>query len=419
MKLCKENREGRIAKKFILILLASIFLITLAMYPISIVAANREEVEEKADPFCFEQDASDGIDYVIHFPEGKEITILQIADTQAVSYHGIRTTFTDSDGNEYQSLDRFYQIYAGLFTNGITDTHIRTWQYVEEGVEKTKPDLIVLTGDNVYGETDDSGALWLEMIDVLDSFEIPWLCIFGNHDNESQMGVNWQIEAVRNSKYGYIKDGDLQNGNSNYTVGLKQGAELKYVLYMLDTNGCTLRPDNLGESMLPSNPDLSEIQQSPGIYSDQIEWIRERDERISGAYGCEIPSMMFLHIPPIEVREAVLQAYDGTYDDNMLFFANKENDMGFSLESISGFDTDGEFFEAAREANCVGMFMGHNHKTAISIFYEGIRLTYGLKTGVEAYHDRDLIGTTKITIAEEDDSFRVDYISSEIEYPFD
>lgn len=57
--------------------------------------------------------------------------------------------------------------------SGVTDTHVRYWQYVEEGGERTNPDLIVLTGDNIYGETDDEGELWLEMIEVLDSFEIP------------------------------------------------------------------------------------------------------------------------------------------------------------------------------------------------------------------------------------------------------
>ena len=90
---------------------------------------------------------------------------------------------------------------------------------------------------------------------------------------------------------------------------------------------------------------------------------------------------------------------------------------GMALEPVSGFDSGGAFFRAAKAANCVGMFVGHQHEIAMSLYYEGIRLTYGLKTGVEAYHNPALIGTTKITISQEDNSFDVEYVFSDIEYP--
>lgn len=72
---------------------------------------------------------------------------------------------------------------------------------------------------------------------------------------------------------------------------------------------------------------------------------------------------------------------------------------------------------AAKAASCVGMFVGHQHEIAMSLYYEGFCLTYGLKTGVEAYHDPALIGTTKITISQEYNSFDVEYVFSDIKYP--
>ncbi len=356
-----------------------------------------------------------GMDYIIEIPEGKDITILQITDAQAMLYEGIRKNFLDEHGRSYSSDVRFQQVHCTFFTSGVTDVYTRTWQYIEEGIRKTNPDILVLTGDNIYGETDDSGVLWLEMIGFLDSFGIPWLCIYGNHDNESQMGVHWQTEAVRQSKYGCLKEGTLQNGNCNYTVGIKQGTILRYVLYMLDTNGCRLKPHNFGESLLPYNPDLADLQQTEGIFPDQLEWIKDCGKKIT-AYAPEIPSMMFMHIPPVEACLSVADRYKDTYG-KWPFFADHDGDLGMATEAIGGFDTGRQLMETAKEVNCAGIFAGHQHKVATSTFYDGVRLTYGLKTGTGDYHDRGMLGTTKITIHESDNSFDVEYIFSEIDYP--
>ena len=91
-----------------------------------------------------------GIDFIFEFSEGQDITILQLADIQAMRYDGIRNV-----GN------RWAQVNGAFFSSGVIDNYVRYWQYVEEGIRKTSPNLIVLTGDNIYGETDDDGRLWL------------------------------------------------------------------------------------------------------------------------------------------------------------------------------------------------------------------------------------------------------------------
>ncbi len=398
------KNTGKLLKRLLTASLSSALLF-------SMCACSEQNIE---NPAFFDSDVA-GIDHIIEFPAGKDITILQLTDTQAMLYEGIRTEFYDNYGNKYEDFNRFNQVHGAFFTSGVTDTYTRVWQYVEEAVEKTTPDLIVLTGDNIYGETDDSGKLWLEMIEVLDSFEIPWLCIFGNHDNESNKGLHWQIEAVSASKYGYMQEGICQNGNSNYTVGIKQDQEIKYVFYMLDTNGCRLKPHNFGESLLPYNPDLDDIQQNDGIFPDQMEWMRDSYSKISAQVG-NVPSMIFMHIPPVETYYSVAESYPETYG-TWPFYTDKDGDIGMATENIGGFDSNGEFFKTAKEINCAGIFMGHQHKVATSTMYDGIRLTYGLKTGTGDYHDPEMLGSTKITIKEADNTFEVEHIHSEIEYP--
>ena len=300
------------------------------------------------------------------------------------------------------------------------DDNIRTWQYVEEGIERGKPDLIVLTGDNIYGETDDSGQMWLEGIEKMDSYEIPWAIVWGNHDVESQKGVRWQISQVRYSKYGIVKQNNTdavthQGGNSNYTIGIKQGGEITYVFYMLDTNGAKVKN---GESVLANNPDITYINQTDGLHTTQIEWIENSYQALSATLG-EVPTMWFMHIPPQEAFRAWQIRYAPQRPNNVSrgtpLTANKGNDMGKAYENMCYFKTDLQLLPLMKQTNCTNVFFGHDHVNATSVEWEGIRFTYGLKTGTYDYFDYEgqLLGTLLIEIGQ--GAPKVTYQYSELE----
>ena len=101
----------------------------------------------------------------------------------------------------------------------------------------------------------------------MDSFAVPWAPVFGNHDNESKMGVAWQCNRFETSEYCLFKRGSV-SGNGNYTVGLAVGDRLERTLYMLDSNGCSASTD---ESVIKYR----------GLYEDQIEFIRSRNEKMA------------------------------------------------------------------------------------------------------------------------------------------
>ena len=60
--------------------------------------------------------------------------------------------------------------------------------------------------------------------------------------NELAIGVEKQCELYSESKYCIFKRGKV-SGNSNFTIGITCGRELKRVLYMLDSNGCRASDD--------------------------------------------------------------------------------------------------------------------------------------------------------------------------------
>jgi len=348
-----------------------------------------------------EQDVEVGYDFIIDIPAGRDIRILQLSDLQTMEMDGVR--------NE----NRYHQIGNAFFGDNVQDQYTQTWRYVDEAVAKSNPDLIVLAGDTIYGQTDDDGSQWLEVCEKMDAYEIPWLVIFGNHDNESAMGVLWQIAQVRSSKYGILKQGDV-TGNSNYSVGLRQDGVFKYTLYMMDTNGCHTYPNNPGEGMMEDNPDIALITQQAGIYSDQRAWINKTGKYIAEQYG-DVPALVFMHIPIAEAATAARRQYKETYQ-SYPFTPDLAGDAGVSYEAFGGIDTGGAFWELAKTRGVMGMFFAHQHNIATSIVYDDIRLSYGLKTSTHDYHMPELLGSLAITLGEHDGALSVQYNYTELPY---
>ena len=340
-------------------------------------------------------------DYIIDIPAGRDITVLQLSDLQMMTMDGVR--------NE----NRYHQIGNAFFSDNVHDQETQVWRYVDEAITRAEPDLIVLAGDIIYGQTDDDGSLWLEVCAKMDSYGIPWLVIFGNHDNESAKGVLWQIEQVQASAYGILCQGEA-TGNSNYSVGLRQGDTFRYTLYMMDTNGCHTYPDNPGEGMMDDNPDIALITQQAGIYNNQRAWFNRTGKAIAEQYG-DIPALVFMHIPISEAVTAARRQYQQTYQ-NYPFVPDLDGDAGVSNEAFVGLDTGGAFWDLAKTHGVTGMFFAHQHNIATSIVWDGIRLSYGLKTSTHDYHRPDMLGSLVITLGEHDGALSVKYNHTELPY---
>ena len=54
-------------------------------------------------------------------------------------------------------------------------------------------------------------------------------------------------------------------------------------------------------------------------------------------------------------------------------------------------------------------FFGHCHNNNASILHEGIRWTFGLKTGTYDYHEKEKLGGTLITLFDNLQEFSVEH----------
>lgn len=329
-------------------------------------------------------DIGDLVDFVIRAEEGREFRILQLTDTQII------------DPGQSRYPERINN------TTPITDETLyqEVFYYIEQAIEKTNPDLILMTGDIVYGEFDDSGASLCKVVAYMESFGIPWAPVFGNHDNESTKGVTWQCQQFENAEHCLFKRGELI-GNGNYTIGIEQGGKLIKVIYMMDSNGCG---NGRTYSYLPSFGEYNKgekLMTAEGITEDQLDWLDTTCAHITGTLGYTPSKFIAFHIPIVEFSDAATnRGYQ--YSDRQKEFKIEDptgTDFGCKYESIRGMEVPNLWMLLKRH-NFDGVFVGHNHTNNFSIVYDGIRVTCGLKTGTHDRDRTDMLGGTSITVAE-------------------
>ena len=325
-------------------------------------------------------------DFEIELESDRPVRILQLTDPQITNIDTTRTKI------------RYDQIKACYFGDGIFDDDYRVYDLMNEVTDRVKPDLIVINGDIVYGETDDSGELLLRFIRECEKYGIPWIPIFGNHDNESAKGVRWQCEQFEKAKNCVFARGNV-TGNCNFSVAVTFENRIKSLLMMLDTNGCRVfnNPGTWGDGIMADNPDLELITQEEGIFPDQREWYEKTVNDVKNHYGDkDIASLAFFHIAPSRMCELFVERYGG---QNTKLEKNGDGDFGAmdNFQDTVPFDTDHAFDDMARRVGTKAMFFGHEHENSMSILDGDMRYTFGLKTGLHNSYRLDHVGGTLIT----------------------
>ena len=318
------------------------------------------------------------------------IRILQFADIQIIDSAQQRYTGRLSPESEkYWATGKMYE---------------RAWRFMREAVSKTKPDLIVLSGDNIYGEFDDKGSSLDALIKEMDSYSIPWTLTFGNHDNETAKGIKWTCERYSSAKNCLFTRGDtdILEGNGNFSIAVYNRGELTATVFMMDSHGQT-------------DADITQnLYASAGIYPKQKEWFKNTNEKILKYTGGKVPvGTGFCHHPFSALGKAVNERYGYVSERNGFKGAdgktnkflpikvpeNPYGDFGAAYKDVGGFiDRDMSFHKLLKKYGFSGWFFGHDHEINLSAEYNGIRYTFGLKTGQYDSFVEGELGSTLIEI---------------------
>lgn len=306
--------------------------------------------------------ASSLVDFVVDVESGRDIRVLQITDPQTI------------DASQQRSVEGALEEVLAL--QWAPDTEERNaYQYIRGVVENYQPDLILMTGDLVYGSRDDNGTRLVSLINFMESLQIPWAPVFGNHENESHMGADWQCEQMEKAEYCLFKQREL-TGNGNYTVGITQGGKLVRVFYMMDTNGCF--------GMSAATAANGHSKATYGFGQDQIDWYTESIQAVKAADANTKISMAF-HAPMKAFEDAFKAAgVDVSTINETPVDLDADSDastIGYMGQWITDvWDTDYSVWNSSKTLGVDSIFVGHLHCNSGSVEYDGIRVTFGLKS---------------------------------------
>lgn len=281
-----------------------------------------------------------------------------------------------------------------------------TKERIQEAIDNTKPDLLLLTGDNVEGPI--GGSLLKSLGSFVDSFGIPWAPIYGNHDGEGCYDLNWQGEVYESFEYCLFDKGPVTlYGVGNYAFNLTENGKIVYSFIMFDSGSWRVYNDE-------------GLEGYDFIKEDQIAWydwyVRGISEAVYGEYNPEaghvVPSVCALHIPLPEYEYAMRDYVD---EEGKGAPPQGDGNTGENLENVCCPPINSGLFDRAKELGSTRAFIaGHDHLNNSVIEYEGIDLAYGYKVTQNSYHDDSVLGYSLITLSPDCSELTFEQIPTEI-----
>ncbi len=247
---------------------------------------------------------------------------------------------------------------------------------IDRLISETKPNLITLTGDNAF----DSLA-HLKLINFIEQYNIPWAPVMGNADHDGVISEFWLNYRLTHAENCLFKCGPEGLGNGNYIINITENGKPVHTLFMMDTH----------------HEDTIEKGSYDHFFKEQIEWYRWAVNGLKKEYGKIVPSSVFMHIPVPEYQNAWDSVYD--YEAGMLSPPYDTAPFCKFQETIGAPNFNYGFFDLCKELGSTkNILCGHEHTNCFSIDYEGITLTYVMKTGYGCYWEHKTHGGTTLKI---------------------
>lgn len=182
---------------------------------------------------------------------------------------------------------------------GKCDADVRTLEFLGSVLDSEKPDLVVLSGDQVNGETSpDAQSAVFKFAEMFIKRSIPFATIFGNHDDEGSLSRQALMELTQNLPFSLSLPGPSSvEGVGNYYIEVlarAPSAHSALTLYLLDTHGYS--------------PDERQFRGYDWLKKSQIDWFQATAHSLKNSpshkgYHHIHMDMAFIHIPLPEYRQ--------------------------------------------------------------------------------------------------------------------
>ena len=224
---------------------------------------------------------------------------------------GYYTFTTDNDLKVVQLSD--IHIGAGFMS---TKKDAMAINAVEAMVSAEKPDLVIVTGDIGYpvpfqaGTFNNKNAAKI-FANLMEKMEVYWCLTYGNHDTEAYSYFDRSdISKVYGDRDKYphclFQEGpDDVDGYGNYAIKVKDTTgKITQAFFMIDSHSYT-DGDYFGA-----------LWKYDCIHENQIQWYENQILSLTEQNNGETPkSLMFCHIPLIELQDAYNEYKDNGFKD--------------------------------------------------------------------------------------------------------
>ncbi|KAK3698559.1 hypothetical protein LTR37_016886 [Vermiconidia calcicola] len=217
----------------------------------------------------------------------------------------------------------------------------RTLEFIETILDDEKPDLVILSGDQVEGPAapDTQTAIFKALAPLIER-GIPYAAIFGNHDDESAKSLSraQQMSLMQTLPFSLSEPGpgDVDGVGNSYIEVLapSQAQHSALTIYMLDSHALS--------------PDEKKYKGYDWVKPSQIEWFTATAQSLKkqhAKYSHIHLDMAFLHIPLPELGDKENLRVQG----------------GSWLEGVTAPAYNSHFHDALVEEGVVAVGFGHDH----------------------------------------------------------
>lgn len=261
-------------------------------------------------------------------------------------------------------------------------------------LDKEKPDLVLLGGDNHCGSFSSASALktyLTAMSKPMEDRKIPWAQVYGNHvvGGYNYTGVNVtqaeQQKMYESFKYNISKAGTVY-GVGNYVLPVlrSDSNKIAFNVFMMDSHSYIYKFRKGAEQLaLLETKDMDSKTKGSMIYSgntydiiqmDQVAWYWNTSVALEKYNGSKIAAMMLFHIP----------LYEWNY---IIKNKTKTGFTGKQGEAVCAPEVNGGLFQACYERGDVkALICGHDHVNDFSGKYMGITMAYTPTAGARIYN---------------------------------
>lgn len=269
-----------------------------------------------------------------------------------------------------------------------------TLRLISTALDRTRPDLVVLTGDQLKGASRRFGRgggcvedTIRKIMEPVTARGIPFAVTFGNHDEQCGMSNEEQMEIYRslpgcvdwlNSRGQEIHHGPQEG---TFAIGIRSYDETRTAMTVYLINTGTNLPQGGYQPFHPG----------------QLFWYKSVRDELEEKNQGPVPGIVFQHIPIPEYYRLLCRTDRKTKGAirtyrthaNEYYVLDEEKCRAGSLkEAVSIPDGNGREYEAFREKGDIfAVFCGHDHKNSFVGNCAGIDLGYTPSCGFNEYGD--------------------------------